>query len=221
MTKSPPVTARETKIASVLRPLGTAPMTRNQAVLAGELLRIHWGHVYRLRRRFLENPVASSVSFRSHGQKPGNRIDRQAESIVQAALHFWMPRQRQLAHPLLDLCKEIGKHCKAPKVKAPSRNTIASRWASYRDEQAALLAKDPRAAIAPGNFNSKGALGIVQIDHTQADVFVVDPWFRRALGRPWLTLAIDIASSCVVGFYLAAVHPPAELAVLAGAAERP
>ena len=209
MSRSPRITERETKIASLLRPLGMGPMTRKQAALAGELLGVHWTNVYRLRRRFLANPVASSVAHRSHGPKPGNRIDPGVESIVQAALHFWLPRQRQLAHPLLDLCKEIGRHCKASKLQEPSRNTVANRWAEYRDEQAALLAKDPNAAKAPGNFNAKAALDIVQIDHTQADVFVVDPWFRRALGRPWLTLAIDIASRCVVGFYVGMERPNA------------
>jgi putative transposase len=38
---------------------------------------------------------------------------------------------------------------------------------------------------------------------------VVDPWFRRAIGRPWLTLAIDIASRCVVGFYVGMERPNA------------
>ncbi|MGS0758618.1 Mu transposase C-terminal domain-containing protein, partial [Roseateles sp. GG27B] len=70
---------------------------------------------------------------------------------------------------------------------------MAERWALYRDGQQALLAKDPKSQKAPGNFNVKSVLDIVQIDHTQANAFVVDPWFRRSMGRPWLTLAIDIA----------------------------
>ena len=72
-----------------------------------------------------------------------------------------------------------------------------------------MLAKDPSAQKAPGNFSAKALLDIVQIDHTQADAFVGDRWFRRSIGRPWLTLAIDIASRCVVGFYVGMERPNA------------
>jgi len=203
------ITDREIKIASVLRPLGTMPLTRGQALVASRLLNVHWTHVYRLRRRFLASPVVSSVVPAKKGRKPGHRLDPEVESMVQAALHLWLPKQRQLAHPLLDLCREIGRHCKAAGVAQPSRNTVAKRWALYREEQEALLAKDPSAQKAPGNFSAKALLDIVQIDHTQADAFVVDPWFRRSIGRPWLTLAIDIASRCVVGFYVGMERPNA------------
>ena len=196
-------------IASVLRPLGSDPLTREQAHVAAHLLDVHWTHVYRLRRRFLASPVTSSVTPRKTGRKPGHRLDPDVESIVQAALDLWIPKQRHLAHPLLDLCKEIGRQCIAAGLPQPSRNTVAQRWALYREEQQALLANDPKAQTAPGNFNAKSVLDIVQIDHTQADAFVVDPWFRRSIGRPWLTLAIDIASRCVVGFYVGMERPNA------------
>ena len=209
MTSASGTTDRTIRVASVLRPLGKDPLTREQALAASKLLGVHWTHVYRLRRRFLASPVASSVAPGKKGRKTGMRLDPQIESIVQAALHLWMPRQRQLAHPLLDLCTEIGRQCKRARLQQPSRNTIANRWALYREEQEALLAKEPGAQKAPGNFNARCVLDIVQIDHTQSDAFVVDPWFRRSIGRPWLTLAIDIASRCVVGFYVGMERPNA------------
>ena len=52
-------------------------------------------------------------------------------------------------------------------------------------------------------------LEIVQVDHTQSDVGVVDDWFRRAIGRPWLSVAIDIATRCVVAIYVAMERPNA------------
>lgn len=45
------------------------------------------------------------------------------------------------------------------------------------------------------------ALQIVQIDHTPVDVFVVDAVHCRPIQSPWLTLAIDLASRMVAGFY--------------------
>ena len=125
MASANPITEREIKIASVLRPLGTAPLTRKRALVAADLLKVHWTHVYRLRRRFLASPVTSSVASRKAGRKPGHRLDPVVESIIQATLHQWMPRQKQLAHPLLDLCSKIGSDCLAAGLRQPSRNTVA------------------------------------------------------------------------------------------------
>ena len=50
-------------------------------------------------------------------------------------------------------------------------------------------------------------LEVVQIDHTVVDVLVVDELERLPLGRPWLTLAIDVASRMVTGFYVSLDAP--------------
>jgi putative transposase len=52
----------------------------------------------------------------------------------------------------------------------------------------------------------------VQIDHTLVDVIVVDSATRTPIQRPWLTLAIDVYSRCVVGFYLS-LEPPSATSV--------
>jgi putative transposase len=48
---------------------------------------------------------------------------------------------------------------------------------------------------------------VVQIDHTKADIFVVDEETRQPIGRPWLTLAMDVCSRMVTGFYLTMEAP--------------
>ncbi|WP_454740503.1 hypothetical protein [Cupriavidus necator] len=42
---------------------------------------------------------------------------------------------------------------------------------------------------APGHFAARHPLDIVQIDHTLADIILVDEAYRHTIGRPWLTLA--------------------------------
>jgi putative transposase len=59
-------------------------------------------------------------------------------------------------------------------------------------------------------------LEVVQIDHTPIDVLVVDEWERQPLGRPWLTLAIDVASRFVTGFQVS-LDRPSSLALAAAA----
>jgi putative transposase len=58
----------------------------------------------------------------------------------------------------------------------------------------------------------KEALERVQIDHTPVDLIVVDEIKRQPLGRPWLTLVIDIASRMVCGFSLSMI-PPSSITV--------
>ena len=51
-----------------------------------------------------------------------------------------------------------------------------------------------------------------QMDHTVLDCIVVDEKNRRPLGRPWVTLIIDVYSRIVMGFYLS-WHAPNSLSV--------
>ena len=55
-------------------------------------------------------------------------------------------------------------------------------------------------------------MALVQIDHTLVDVIVVDSVTRMPIRRPWLTLAIDVYSRCVVGFHLT-LEPPSATSV--------
>lgn len=71
MTVADDTGSRAAKVAAVLRPLGRGPLTRVQAVAAGYLLGVHWTTVYRLRRRFLADPVASAVAPLPRGTPPG------------------------------------------------------------------------------------------------------------------------------------------------------
>jgi len=50
-------------------------------------------------------------------------------------------------------------------------------------------------------------LDFVQMDHAIVDLIVVDPETREEIGRPWITLAIDVATRCIVGFYLTFDEP--------------
>lgn len=209
------VTERESRIARVLRPLGTAPMTRQQAERAAQLLGLHWTTVYRLRRRFLQNPVTSSLKPRKPGRTAGShRLGNTVEAIVNDAVCDWLPRQRQLAHPQLDLYMEVRRRCATLGVGPPARSTVVRRLAAHRQAQTALLANQPDAQIPPGSFSAAKPLEIVQVDHTQADVFVVDRWTRQNLGRPWLSVAIDLATRCVVAIYLGMERPNAAAVAL-------
>jgi hypothetical protein len=54
------------------------------------------------------------------------------------------------------------------------------------------------ALSTPGMLEATDALELVQIDHTLADVMIVDSEYRRSIGRPWLSLAVDVATRSVL-----------------------
>ncbi len=64
-----------------------------------------------------------------------------------------------------------------------------------------------------GQYGVSRPLRVVQIDHTEVDVFLVDDTTRVAMGvRPWLTLAIDVFTRMVIGFHLS-MDKPSRMAI--------
>lgn len=55
---------------------------------------------------------------------------------------------------------------------------------------------------------------LVQADDTELDVMAVDDE-GKLLGRPWLTLIVDVFSTCVLGFFLSITRPTSEEVALA------
>jgi hypothetical protein len=45
------------------------------------------------------------------------------------------------------------------------------------------------------------------MDHTLVDIMVVDEVHRQSMGRPWVTIAFDLATRVVLGFVLN-LNPP-------------
>lgn len=72
---------------------------------------------------------------------------------------------------------------------------------------------DQRHMAVMGGPRPKRALERVEIDHTKLDLFVVDPETGLPIGRPWLTIAIDVYTKMIVGMYLS-FNPPSYLSVM-------
>jgi putative transposase len=90
----------------------------------------------------------------------------------------------------------------------------ARRWARHREAQALRRVSAPGARIPPGHLVADSPLEPVQIDHIQAAIVVVDELFRQPIGRPWVSVAIDVATRCVVGLYMALERPNAAIVAL-------
>ena len=93
-------------------------------------------------------------------------------------------------------------------MKARILEIDARTRARRRGDPELLRATNP----TPGEYVASRPLEIVQIDHTEVDVIVVDEQSRNTIGRPWITLAIDVATRMVTGFYLS-LEPPSRASI--------
>jgi putative transposase len=134
--------------------------------------------------------------------------------IDDAIQAVYLTRQRPRVS---DLLTEIRRRCHTLQLKPPGRWAVTARLlAKPQSEVIArrLGRKAARDRFSPavGSLEPKWPLSLVQIDHTLVDVIVVDSATRAPIRRPWLTLAIDVYSRCVVGFHLS-LEPPSATSV--------
>ena len=99
----------------------------------------------------------------------------------------------------------------------PSRKAISARL-QMRPLREVVAKREGRKAARDrylptiGSLEAHWPLSLIQIDHTLVDVIVVDSVTRTPIQRPWLTLAIDVCTRCVVGFHLS-LEPPSATSV--------
>jgi putative transposase len=174
-------------------------------------------HVYVLLDRYRQGSglVTDLAVRRSTGGKGGNRLPEPVEEIIRDLI-----RRRFLARQkwsVAALHREIARACVVRGLKAPTRNTVARRI-SMLDPVEVVRRREGADAARPlqdagGDVPVVASiLDQVQIDHTVIDVVIVDERERRSIGRPYLTVAIDVYSRTLVGMVVT-LEPPSAMSV--------
>lgn len=155
---------------------------------------------------------------RPPGPLPGSAlISSEIEGvIVEIARRWW--RQTENA-TISEIGPDVQAECKARGIRSPSRATVARRLRTLKSDPDnfsgdARAALKERTRLMRDSFRVADPLGVVQIDHTVADVFVIDATSRQPIGRPTLTVAIDVATRCVLGMGLSLEAPSSLLVAL-------
>lgn len=184
------------------------------ATEAAQKLELSERTVYRLVKRWREScgSITSLVSIGSNGGKGSNRLATNIESLISDAItNTYLSRQKP---SVASLTRVIKERCHKANLKTPARNTIKSRIKKLQQDKVIILreGKDAARKLQPieGQFPKvDNPLDIIQIDHTLVDLIIVDTYSRQPIGRPWITIAIDIYSRCIVGFCLTLEAPSA------------
>jgi putative transposase len=200
------------RVAQALRSVADLPMTRARADGLAKRFGVHRSTIYRYRTRLLAIDEASAVAGRRRGFKPlASRLSAKQEDAVAEAIKIMGKKPGPLR--VVDLVEEVSALCRLHQVPCPSRPAIDRRLKRAGDAKvrrrgvAAPGSADPR--ISPGTFVVQRPLDVVQIDHTPMDIVVVDDLYRQPLGKPYLTLATDVATRCILGFVISFVPPGA------------
>ena len=173
--------------------------------------------VRRLAARFRANPVAASLAPTPRGPRIGShRIAAPVKAAIERLTHEIFlakpPPTAALAareiHGLL--LAEDGEFRFSPD-EVPSERTLIRLIGEISEPQRARSSMGSKQRSAhephPGEYRSEGLLDLVQMDHTRADVILVDSKHREELARPWITLLVEVWTRSILGFYVSFGDP--------------
>jgi putative transposase len=197
-------TARQRE--AVLKTISEQGYLSRQVADAAANLGVSARTVFRWLAAYRQMPQTSSLLPNPMGPPKGTkRIDAKVEEVIEAVIndvYLTKPRAKKE-----EVTRMVSLRCEALGLKAPSRKPILARLSALDKALVAKARLEPGEAAAlvdfvPGSYKVDRPLDVVQIDHTLADVIVVDEENRLPIGRPWLTLAVDVATRVIVGFYV-------------------
>lgn len=199
--------AQAQKRLQAIKPLLENPM-RTRAAVEEQAQRfgVNAATLYSWMSIYQQAGSVSALVPAKRGRKQGSRtLGEIQELIIRSTIEdLYLTPQRQLPHVIVD---EVDKRCRLAKVAAPHANTVRRRIQEL--DPAHVLRKRGRPDLARNLYDPilgefPGAdfpLAVVQIDHTEADIILVDEVHRKPIGRPWISVALDIYSRMVHGFY--------------------
>src|SRR6516164_3640756 len=189
-------------------------LTKEQLQQAMLALRVRRGLLYKLLHRYRQRPQTSSLLPWKRGRCEGVRLlaPEREELLKSCIREFYLTLERP---SMAAFIREVQRCFSEHHFPAPDYQTVRRRVAAL-DRRLAMWkregskrARDRLGLVGISTLRADLPLDIVQIDHTLVDVSVVDREHRLSIGRPWLTLAIDIATRAVVGFSVFLENPSA------------
>lgn len=157
--------------------------------------------------------IESLINFKRGWSAGKSRLSKEQEEIINEVIEtFFLTEQK----PTLEKSyREISRICYKKGLPRPSRDALYRRIKQLNEKVKLEKRGNKKRAKdlhtpKPGEYPSVDApLQVIQIDHTKIDVAVVDSVNRQSIGRAWLTLAIDVYSRMVTGYYLSLDAPSA------------
>lgn len=203
------------KRLTIIKPLlKKTGRTRSDVAAQADSYSVHTNTVYGWLRQYEQSGLLSDLLPRARRDKGAARLTSEVERVIHDAIHSeYLTKQKKNQQKV---CDEVRKQCMKLNLPVPHSNSIRNRIRQLQGElvtrsrhgrKTADLSYKPHEGSFPG---ADYPLAVVQIDHTVLDIILVDDQHRQPIGRPWITLAFDVYSRMVTGFYVS-FDPPGAL----------
>lgn len=187
----------------------TAQMAQEAADLAG----VNRATIYRWIHQFEKTGTLSGLMRRRRADAGKKRLPEAVEKIIDSIIkdEYLTKQKASIQHAYRKLKNALVSQNQPVihyntfrrRIRALAPEAVALR----REGENAALRYQPNKGTVP---NADYPYALIQIDHTPVDLILVDEIHRTPIGRPWITLAIDVFSRMVAGWYVS-LDPPGNL----------
>lgn len=199
----------------IIQPLVNMPeRTRRGVEERAKKFDLHTNTLYAWIKQYEDTGTLTSLMPRQRSDSGSTKLQTEVEVIIRSVIEEeYLSKQQKSVQKV---CEEVRRLCVNSGITPPHCNTVRNRIGKLSDELKLSRRRGRRAAeerFEPneGSFpNADWPLALVQMDHTKLDIILVDDVYRQPLDRPWITLAIDVFSRMVYGFYIS-FDPPGAL----------
>lgn len=172
---------------------------------------------WRLVKDFQRHQKTSAMIVGVGGRCVGTTfLDPAVEQIIAARYESdYLQRERPTVKSLFE---RIAADCRAAGKNPPAEATVRRRVDFFSGRIAMKMREGGKRARyhydpMPGHVDVSRPLERVEIDHTPLDVFArSDDPLCEYVGRPWLSIVVDVFTRCVLGIHIG-FEPPSALSV--------
>jgi putative transposase len=168
--------------------------------------------IYDLLKRYRRRSQTSSLLPGKRGREPEVPVLKEVrEQLLSSCIQdfYLQPERPRLAALVLEVQRRFAERDLPP----PNYRTICNRVRSLdlrlatAKREGSKKAREVYGPVAISTLRPSSPLDVLQIDHTPVDVIVVDQQRRLPIGRPWLTLAVDVKTRMIAGFHVSLWSP--------------
>lgn len=188
-----------------IEPMLSNKMTKAQVIEHAKTVNVHPVTLYRWLKQYQQSGLLTDLMTSERADKGSKKLSPEVEAIIQQVIQTdYLSRQKKRKSIVY---REVCRICHEKGLLAPSMTVVQSRCASVNEKEAAKKREGKKAAqkydtLHGGTIEAKWPLSVVEMDHTLLDIILCDEQHRLPIGRPYITLAFDVYSRMVLGFYI-------------------
>ena len=166
---------------------------------------------YKLVSQFKHELGALSIVQSSAGPKTGSQ--RISLEIIEVIEDCFKKHYHGASASYSHVWKQVQTQCHVKGLRPPGLSTV-QRFIKGLDPQVVFRMKYGTDATnqefesRPGYVHTDYPLHHAQMDHTRVDIILCDEHDRtKIIGRPWVSLLVDVHTRVILGFYLSMFSP--------------